>query len=952
MHSAQFRQEVINVVLAQQLNARGLEASPEVFLKRAAVDVLVSFRGLRLAIEGEVDDQAGAAERAWRKARERVERGLAHVGLAVVYPSLLRQSAIADLPRGLAEAELRFSFCLRITPGPAAWQQGNLAYLRAALDETFRHLSSENEVRAAAKLLTDCVEELADDMFSDAVAVRRAAAPLGVPSGGDGQYVHVAKIAALVIANALLFQEELAKVNENIKTLRQCLEAGSPHDTLLATWRFILDEINYHAVFDVAAQILLGLPADRRLDDALRRSCEHVMEVARMQVVLEHDVAGRLYHLLLGSIAKPLGTFYTSVSAAVLLLRLALNPVRWNIDWQDVEEVSKLRIGDLACGTGTLLAAAIQALVDNTVRISAQQGTMEGLALRRRQLLEHLLEEAIWGLDVLPSATHLTATTLALPVPEVMAKGMRLYSLDFGLRRGKPLLGSLDLLQDAPLTASLSMFPLRRRTRGKRATAARPSRTLVPLPNEFDLLCMNPPFTRTCGDNLLFGSIPPKDRRPLQVSLARLVRQKKVSASITAGLGSVFLAIADRHLKTNGRLAFVLPMALLSGVDWEPSRKVLRGYALEAVIASHDPNRWNFSENCDYSEILLIARKCATQESDGNVLCVNLWTNADAPMSALEITEQLREEPTAPLSRGATALRVGDEKVGEAFTVPWGELRARPLWLFPFAFAQSDLVRLAFALCAGQLRVGTTTYSLPLCPLHFLATIGPDRRRIWATFAVTDKQPGHPAFWGHDATEVNSLIQEPNAYLTKLPEPKEKQRAGYADTLTRQSGNILIAERMWLNTQRTPAILMSERVLSNVWWPVQLRNDLSDDAAKVLVLWLNSTLGLLVMLSYRAETRGAWVDFKKPTLQSMPVLDLSKLSGDELRILAGEFDALATGSIQPLKEIATDQARKRIDDVLCQVLRLPDLTELRHRLSNEPILSLSPLAPKFLPVAV
>jgi hypothetical protein len=124
---------------------------------------------------------------------------------------------------------------------------------------------------------------------------------------------------------------------------------------------------------------------------------------------------------------------------------------------------------------------------------------------------------------------------------------------------------------------------------------------------------MNPPFTRTCGDNLVFGSIPAKERRRLQVSLGRLVRQKKLSASITAGLGSVFLAVADRHLKTNGRLAFVLPKALLSGVDWEPSRKVLRGYALEAVIASHDPNRWNFSENTDLSEILLIARKCATQ---------------------------------------------------------------------------------------------------------------------------------------------------------------------------------------------------------------------------------------------------------------------------------------------------------------------------------------------------
>jgi hypothetical protein len=271
-----------------------------------------------------------------------------------------------------------------------------------------------------------------------------------------------------------------------------------------------------------------------------------------------------------------------------------------------------------------------------------------------------------------------------------------------------------------------------------------------------------------------------------------------------------------------------------------------------------------------------------------------------------------------------------------------------PHWLFPFAFAQSELVRLALALCGGRLTLGSKTYSLPLCPLHYLATIGPDRRRIWATFATTDREPGFPAFWGHDATVVNSLVQRPNAYLTKLAKPKEDQRAGYADTLIQQSGNVLIAERMWLNTQSTPAIYTRESVLSNVWWPVKLRNHLSDDAAKALILWINSTLGLLVLLSFRAETRGPWVDFKKPTLQSMPVLDVGALSSTDLQTLAREFDEIAEGPIRPLKEVASDEARRRIDDLLCRVLRLPDLADLRRQLSIEPILSASPLTSKFL----
>lgn len=943
-----YRQEVLNVVLAQLLTQRGVTASPEVFQRRASIDVLVAFRGLRLAIEGEVDDQPSAAEKAWDKAKSRVEQALAHVGVAVVYPSQLRQLPIDALPGALGSTQLRFSFCQRGRATDPVWLAGDVSFLRTALDETFRHLSSEDEIRAAARLLEACVDDFARGMLSWGVAADRVAALLGIPSDGFGLPVNVAKIAGLVVANALLFQEELAKVNPKVRTLRQCVEAKSPHDELLTVWRFILDKINYHAVFDVAARILMQLPADRRLDDALQRSCQRVLEVARMQVAQEHDLAGRLYHLLLGSIAKPLGTYYTSVSAALLLARLSLDPKRWNLEWEKVDQVSQLRIGDLACGTGTLLAASIQAVTDNFLRTAAKQGITEDLAGRRRQLLESLLEEGIWGFDVLPSATHLTATTLALPIPEVMTRGMRLYSVDLGMRKKEIQLGSLDLLRDTPLTASLSMFPRRALTRGKRVTATASARAPVPLPDQFDLLSMNPPFTRTCGDNLLFGSIPPKQRQKLQKSLSQLLRKKKLGASLTAGLGSVFLALADRHLKTDGRLAFVLPKALLSGVEWEASRKLLAPYLLEDVIASHDPNRWNFSENTDLSEVLVVARKTSVANPEGNTVCVNLWTNQDAPLAALEIAEQLREERVPQLEEGALSLRVGGEKVGEAFSIPWLDLRAMPHWLFPCAFAQSDLVRLVLDLCKGKLPLNSRTYPLPLCPLHLLATLGPDRRRLWATFEVTDKAPGHPAFWGHDATEVTSLLQQPNAYLSKLSKPKEKQRKGYAETLLRQAGNVLIAERMWLNTQSAPAMFVAQPVLSNVWWPVQLRDDSHDNAAKSLIVWLNSTLGLLILLSYRAETRGAWVDFKKPTLQSLPVIDLQRLKKDAMRTLVRCFDEVAAGSIQPLQKIAEDEARKRIDDSVCEALGLPDLAELRERLSLEPILSLRPLTPRVL----
>jgi len=59
-----------------------------------------------------------------------------------------------------------------------------------------------------------------------------------------------------------------------------------------------------------------------------------------------------------------------------------------------------------------------------------------------------------------------------------------------------------------------------------------------------------------------------------------------------------------------GHLAFVLPKGLLSGVEWAKTRQLLADrYHLRALIVSHDPNRWNFSENTDLSEVLLIATR-------------------------------------------------------------------------------------------------------------------------------------------------------------------------------------------------------------------------------------------------------------------------------------------------------------------------------------------------------
>ena len=74
--------------------------------------------------------------------------------------------------------------------------------------------------------------------------------------------------------------------------------------------------------------------------------------------------------------------------------------------WKDPEAIAQLRIADPACGSGTLLMAAVQEVLKAHRRHAGR--SQEPVAVRR------LLEGAIHGYDVVPAAIHLTAATLAM----------------------------------------------------------------------------------------------------------------------------------------------------------------------------------------------------------------------------------------------------------------------------------------------------------------------------------------------------------------------------------------------------------------------------------------------------------------------------------------------------------------------------------------------------------
>jgi len=258
----------------------------------------------------------------------------------------------------------------------------------------------------------------------------------------------------------------------------------------------------------------------------------------------------------------------------------------------------------------------------------------------------------------------------------------------------------------------------------------------------------------------------PDERGKLQTELKR--RVKEIGANATAGLGSVFVALADRWLKTGGRLAFVLPAALASGEAWASTRELIaRRYHLETVVASHDAAHFNFSENTDLSELLFIARKRESKEPAGRTTYINLWRNPRSIHEALDLANRLTHvhNPVSVEEVGITTVRGTSGKLGEIITTPHPE--GTENWT-GVLFAQSELLRVCWSLQSGELRIPgqTEKFAIPMCRLDSLGSLGYDRRDIHDAFEVsTDDWSPYSAFWGHEADKVLTIAQKPNASL-------------------------------------------------------------------------------------------------------------------------------------------------------------------------------------------
>ncbi len=478
------REETLNTYLALLLDRyENINATAEKRSSTEAIDITVvhetAVAPIPILIEAKIGNTDSKRREAAQQARSRLTTEPRALAFGLCYPTHLRDGAVSAQATQNALAESTIAFApVQQLGGKPTWREGSVADLADSLrnaDLSRQRIADaiEYTVRKVADMLLDhdCAPDLANALALPKTSKTYRAASL---------------VAALMLANAALLHHRLRLVPSlaGVAQLKNALsELDKTPSIIRDAWQAILS-IDYHPVFAPALAALNALD-DANAREPMRWIAHTAIAVADELASLRFDHAGPLYHRLLAS-ARYDGSFYTNNVSAMMLARLALTEDM--ADWSNSNDLAKLKIIDPACGTGTLLMAAMHAIRDRHEHSAGAAADSDPLHLS-------LVEDVLYGLDINRHGIQLAACNLTLGNPRIDYSRMNLFTMQHGPQpNGGAKAGSLEFLATAKDKRDLASFIVPLPTTGDLdAERAEPGTAPVEsLTGLFDLVIMNP----------------------------------------------------------------------------------------------------------------------------------------------------------------------------------------------------------------------------------------------------------------------------------------------------------------------------------------------------------------------------------------------------------------------------------------------------------------------------
>ena len=754
-----------------------------------------------------------------------------------------------------------------------------------------------------ADAITQAVEQAAR-LFEQENATPIIADTIGTPSDNEKESC---KTAALLIVNACIMHKRLEETGNlaDVVRIENAKLTKKPSEALFQAWRSILKK-DYAPVFQDATALVRVLSDKLSVERAIGVLIQCAIDNATTLNELGFDHAGPLYHKVLGT-AQSDGAYYTKNLSGYLLAGLAFDE---NFtDWSDAEKVNKLRVIDPACGTGTLLMAALNIIKKRAAE--AQNLTDDEV----QKLHKRLVETGIYGLDINKYSVQLAACNLTIGAPNTDYKRINLHTVNHGPVKGKVgdraadvRHGTLEKLletQDSQIEI-LEPPPVY----GVDVTKSEMKEVL--LPTTFDVAICNPPFTDTNKQSRRYNEVVMRAMTKRLKFLKDELQKHEPAVASAIGRGSVrpfFTPLVTGFLpEASGKVAKVVPATACTSENGRDERQyIAKNYHIEKVVTLHDPRQPNFSENTSIHECLIIGAR-----NENNSLQTRFIQIAKYP-STVEAVDELID-----------AIQCGKASDLYSETV-WSAEKMREGDWSPVQWFNSSLT-----LVVGEInRLPNLVNAKSVCPVTYVGQAFRGNFKYQVKKAARGKAN---TFCTIAEDIMQTMRAEPETEATFKDENRED-----GDEIWKKASRFLIAVRFSTTSSRLLAIYSETPSFGSAWYALAVANR---KQAKAFVAFINSSFGVIQMLNRRTK-KLTYPQYEVGHLNTLMLPDPTKAN---LTPLLAAFEKVKDTPLEKLANCATDPSRKILDHAAAKAIGVdPKLTnQWRKWLSQEPTITNKP----------
>ena len=742
-------------------------------------------------------------------------------------------------------------------------------------------------------------------------------------------------IAALLLMNAAMLHQRIANGRwlPGIGSLDEIKNAAHPVRLILRQWRAIIVH-DFRPVLEPAINAIDAIEDTGKLA-GLERALHHIAaeaaRIAETYADMGADHAGPLFNKVMGNQASD-GAFFTRPPAASLAARLTLDAcesppfAKGGLgglpapDWTSEAVWRQHKTVDLACGSGTLLAA----ILTEMKRRARKQGASEFQIGRLQQLA---VEDTIKGMDINPVSLQLAASQLTAGNQNISYQRMGLHLMPYGPSPATPAAaaGTLELLgQQAIVSRTGEMAfvddPIQSQTVWQEAQNPE-LRGPVEAAQDARIVIMNPPFSNRTKMGEKF---PQETQRALRARVDEmerlLVRNDPDLANFVNKntLGTMFTALADKCVpNTAGSVMTMIraTIALCATSGLEERIIMAQRWHIHTVVTSHHPQNINLAENSNINQSIIVA----TRPDGSNSL--TRFINLDR-MPANDAEADELHQCLAVCDQGAIANGWGEVSWWPAERIAAGD------WT-PAVWRSPELAE-----ASARFANDSSLYTIEASGLSPAAT-GQMLRGSFEPAAYG--LPGSFPILSSTGADAQTCIEgRPDEdWIPKKRDENIRQANGgsypQVDQMQKKAGHLLITARQRNNTSRVTATANDTAYVGNGWMPV---GGLAPDEAKALAVFINSTPGRLQLM----RTPGQTLEFPTYSTAEAAKIRIPDVKDARIRqILAGCWEETRGMEVPQFRD-GECGVRQQWDAAVAKALGWDgdELTRLRQLLHREP----------------